>query len=36
MGSVGIKAGFMKRHLSSNNAVDQGKAPEQVLYILVP
>lgn len=35
-GSMGIKTGFMKRHLSNNNATDQGEAPEQFLYILVP
>ena len=34
-GSVGIKAGFMKRQLSNNNAMDQGKASEQIFYIFL-
>lgn len=36
-GSVGIKAGSVRRQLSNNNARDQGKASKQVfLYIPVP
>ena len=33
-GSVGIKAGFMRRRLSTSNAMDQGKASEQVFYVV--
>lgn len=32
-GSVGIKGGFMKGQLTKNNAMDEGKAPEQVFYM---
>lgn len=34
-GAVEIKAGLMKRQLSSNNAMDQGKAAEQVFFIYI-
>lgn len=34
-GAVEIKAGLMKRQLSSNNATDQGKAAEQVFFIYI-